>query len=354
MTKQSQEREILRYLGRYYKFTLNELTGQVLYQRRDGRAKPKAFDRRYFLNLLTSEKFKYNSSIVRDCLNCVRYREINPLKAFFDRPKYLNHVRNPFDQLEGYFSCASHPIPFAKSLQDHLVRAIRCIKNGDPNRFVFALISREEYIGKTQFVEWLFPTGLEGYCMSTLSGSSEKRDTVLASKFLVNIDEFAGVSHSASAKLKAMISQRSAALWVPFKNCIVQRPRITTFFATSNLKRKALLRGDSSNSRFLVYEVNSIDWSYQDKLDAAYLWDYAAKLADDPSYVATPTIEKVREVERHNMRYKAPHVNSKRVKSKTSSKIPMALGSLITAALAALAFSPWGRAMLSALLTRAW
>ena len=356
MNKTSQEREILKYLGRYYKFTLNELTGQLFYQRRDGRTKAKVFDRRYFLSLFTSDRFKYKTSIVRDCLNCIFYRQMNPVKAFFEESKYLNHTLNPFDELEGYFSLVGcHPIPFGKALQDHLVRAIRCIKTEQPNRFVFALVSANEYIGKTQFVEWLFPNELRDYCMSTLSGSSEKRDTMLASKFIVNIDEFAGASNSANAKLKAMVSQRSAALWVPFKNCIEQRPRITTFFATSNLRRNALLSSDSSNSRFLVYEVDAIDWSYKENLDPQELWDYALRLANDPSYIAEPNIETVRRVERYNMRYKVSRIKNKstfRKKSVRGVRVSKEGVALITAALMAFACSPWGRAMLGALLAR--
>ena len=350
MAKKNEEREILKYLGRYYKFTLNELTGQFFYQRRDSKTKVKLFDRRYFLQHLTSEKFRYSASTIREALHCVFYREINPVKAFFDCTKYLNGNTNPFDELEAYFSLVGHhPIPFGKALLDHLVRAIRCAKNGEPNRFVLALVSAKEYIGKTHFVEWLFPTELRGYCMSTLSGSSEKRDTILASKFIVNIDEFAGVSNSANAKLKAMISQRSAAVWIPFKNCIEQRPRITTFFATNNLTTKALLGSQSSNSRFIIYEVDAIDWDYKQDIKSSELWAYANKLADDSSYIATPTIEKVRELENHNMRYKASSVKPKATIEKKRARVSRRGLALITAALAAFSCSPWGRAIASAL-----
>lgn len=342
-------KECLAYLGRYYKFTLDELTGQFFYQRRDCRTKKKLFDRGYFVRFLSESKFKYSSSTVRESLKAIHYKPINAVKAFFGQQKYLNHTCSPFDQLDDYFTLDEPaPYSFASMLEMHLVRAIRSVINGEPNRFIFTLVSAKEYLGKTSFIEWLFPSELQGYCMSTLGGRKERRDTILASKFLVNIDEFSGATVTADAQLKAMVSQRSAALWIPFKNQIEQRPRITTFFATKNLGKKPILSDKSSNSRYIIYNVQSIDWSYRDKIDASDLWSYAIAKALDPTYDAELGIDEVRDLEAYNKRYSDP-VTPTKVKSKRQSSVSKtSLAAAVTAAITAFAFTPWGRVLISA------
>ena len=97
-------KECLAYLGRYYKFTLDELTGQFFYQRRDSRSKKKLFDRGYFVRFLSESKFKYSSSTVRESLKAIHYKRFNAVKAYFAQQKYLNHTCSPFDQLDDYFT----------------------------------------------------------------------------------------------------------------------------------------------------------------------------------------------------------------------------------------------------------
>ena len=346
MTKKNSVGEVLKYLSRYYKFELNELTGRFYYQRRDGKSKKKLFDRAYFVRLLSEGKFRYGAGTVREALKSIYYQPLNPVKEVFVPAAYLKKNASPFDKLEGYFTVKGDPpMPLGKALEMHLVRAVRCVLDGRPNRFIFALISVDEYVGKTEFIEWLFPAELRDYCMSTLSGAREKRDTILASKLLVNIDEFSGALKSSGAQLKAMISQKTAAIWVPFKNCIEQRPRITTFFATSNIGKRPLLSSDSSNSRYIIYNVKGIDWSYKNDLDPAELWAYAIAKAHDPKYVAELTIEQVRELERYNKTFSTPKSAYKR---RYTSSRGTTTAAATTAAITAFAFTPWGRSMLAA------
>ena len=101
-------------------------------------------------------------------------------------------------------------------------------------------------------------------------------------------------------------------IWVPFKNCIEQRPRITTFFATSNIGKRPLLSSESSNSRYIIYNVKGIDWSYKNDIDPAELWAFAIAKAHDPKYVAELNIDQVRELEGYNKLYSTPKSAYKR------------------------------------------
>ena len=343
--------KVLKYLSKHYKFVHNEITGQLLYKRRNKKTPPKPFDRGYFLAVLYERFGEYPGSIIRDALKAIYYTSINDLKAFCIVPKYSPRTpinESPFDALDEYIKLADNPpFSFGEMLEYHLVRAIRCVLNGTPNRFIFTLVSKQQYIGKTHFIEWLFPKQLEQYCMSTLSGRKEKRDTVLASKFLCNIDEFKGVTSSASSDLKAMVSQKSAALWVSFKNVIEQRPRITTFFATKNTRKgKAILSHDDDNSRYIIYDVASIDWSYKEKIDIDELWRYAIARAYNANYDAYPTIDEVRQLEAYNRRFTK---RMQRYKPRPHQKRNIALGAILSAIATTFVMSPYGRIIFAGL-----
>ena len=343
--------DLIKYLGRYYKFTLNDVNGQLFYQRRDSKTPPKLFDRSYFFRLLSERFSKCPASIIRESLKAINCRRLNDVEAFFKSIKYLPATipsSSPFDRLNDYVELAEDaPFSFGEALEKHFVRAIRSVLNGTPNRFIFTLVSKAQYIGKTEFIEWFFPPQLEKYCMSTLTGRKEKWDIILASKLLVNIDEFSGAKKSDDANLKAMLSQRSAALWIAFKNMAIKRPRMTSFFATCNIGRKPILSADDSNSRFLIYNIKSINWAYKQDIDIDELWQYAIAKAHDPSYDPNPSIKDVRLLEKHNRRYSKKY---SKVKVKGPRRVTIgALGAIAGSILTALATSPLGRLAFSSL-----
>ena len=53
--KKNHQKQILEYLGRNYKFVHNELTGQLLYKRRNSKKDFELFDRAYFYRLFISQ-----------------------------------------------------------------------------------------------------------------------------------------------------------------------------------------------------------------------------------------------------------------------------------------------------------
>ena len=348
--KKNHQKEILEYLGRNYKFVHNELTGQLLYKRRNSKKDFKLFDRAYFYRLFMSAKKEYGESTIRHALKSIFHTPKNDVRAFCLSPAYSSENKketSPFDALDDYFELKdSTPFGFGEMLEAHLVRAVRSVLNGKPNRFIFTLVSKGQYVGKTYFIEWLFPSDLRDYCMSTLSGRKEKRDTILASKFLVNIDEFSGATKSADAQLKALVSQKSASLWVPFKNHIEQRPRITTFFATKNIGKEPILSPHDANTRYIIYNLESIDWSYKKDVNVDDLWAYAIAKAHDESYDAELSIEDVRKLERYNKKFSKPF---KRAKARPKRAKSIAIGAVIGSVVTALFASPIGRLIIASL-----
>ena len=166
--------KILKYLARYYKFELNELTGVLYYQRRDSKSKRKPFDRAYFVRLLSDGMHRYHVSAIREALKAINYKPVNPVKEFLNCENHLLPKLSPFKQLDKYFTIENDPpFPFSHAPEMHIVRAVRGVLSDRPNRFIFTLVSKQEYIGKTEFLEWLFPIELRDYCMSTLSGRKE-------------------------------------------------------------------------------------------------------------------------------------------------------------------------------------
>lgn len=338
-------RDLNKYLSKYYKFSLDELSGQFFYQRMDGKSQKKPWDRAYFFSMLTNRFIGVSAGSVREALKCINYQRINAVKVYFERIKPPPKL-NPFEHLDSYFKLFdAPPFSFGSQLEAHLTRAVRTIFHGDPNRFIFCLISKQEYIGKTRFIEWLIPDELKPYSMSVMSGRKDKRDTILARKFVCNIDEFSGAKDSADKQLKAMLSQQSASVWTPFKNQIERLPRITTFFATANYKvGKPILSAESSNSRYILFNIKSIDWSYSANIDPVDLWAWAAARAKDIDCIAEPSIDEVRLIEGYNRKF-TKRASKSRPKRARTLVTGITIGTIVTAILA----SPWGRAFLLSL-----
>jgi hypothetical protein len=191
--------------------------------------------------------------------------------AAADAPK-----TDPFARLFSYITSTPEAGDFAGALKKHYLRAIDCLYTGKPNKQIFTMVSLRQSVGKTTLISWLFPQSLNQYTMCTLAGRKDKRDVILATKFLVNIDEFSGAKKTSDEQLKAMTAQNTAALYVPFKNEIEHRPRITSFFATRNYTGEGFLNDATGSSRYVIFDVEEIDFEYSKDIQPDDLWAYAA------------------------------------------------------------------------------
>ena len=337
--------DVFEYIKNRYHICECEITGNVFYKRHNGKNDLKPFNKSSFRGLIHKHFGGASGVVIREAVNCVEPKPFNAIKAYFDT---LNTTPKAplFWELEKAIKYdKGAPFSLAEALENHMIRAIRQLYFGEVNRYVFVLVSDRQHIGKTTFINHLFPPELAQFTMCTLSGRDKKRDVVLATKFLVNADEFYGLPATGSAQAKAMLSQPTAALWIPFKNHIEQKPRIATFFSTANTHKEVL--GDpSGSSRYIVFNVKHIDRSYMD-INPSHLWAIAKRKALVENQTGKIDVEDIRAMEKYNLRFsKKPKRVYKSARKRTSQFVK---GVTIGTALTALLASSWSRAVLLAL-----
>ena len=146
------------------------------------------------------------------------------------------------------------------SFKKALVRTVKCAVNEKYfNKQCLTLYSKDQNVGKTSFLRFLVPEKLKQYYYEGAIGGDKDSQTVLGKNFIVMIDELANLSKLDINVLKALISKLSINIRLPYAPNFTEFPRRASFFATTN--RNDFLT-DNENSRWLIFDVVSIDKRY--------------------------------------------------------------------------------------------
>lgn len=185
---------------------------------------------------------------------------------------YFNFVDSylPADDKGGYIddlaSCLvvqggeEDQLRWKTSFKKALVRTVKCAVNEKYfNKQCLTLYSKDQNVGKTSFLRFLVPDKLKQYYYEGAIGGDKDSQTVLGKNFIVMIDELANLSKLDINVLKALISKLSINIRLPYAPNFTEFPRRASFFATTN--RNDFLT-DNENSRWLIFDVLSIDKRY--------------------------------------------------------------------------------------------
>jgi len=343
-------KEGLTWLKKHFRLRFDTITGKVFVMRRSSKIGEVEYSRGYMMERFASAKNEYDPNTIRAILAAWSATPFNAFKERFLNPSVFESYTpksNPFDKLDSFIQLdGEHPFTFARELENHMVRAAKCALDGTINKYVFTLLSDRQNVGKTHFVNWLMGPVPSEFTMGSLPRSATRIDQVLVSKFVVNIDELEGVDNTDSARFKAITSQSVCTMFNAFKQTSETRPRLASFFATKNTKLdrgRAAFKGGGT-SRFIAFKIKSIDFSYADTIDPLALWAWAYKRAKQEGNEAYPTIEDIRRQEVFNRRFQERGKPKRSRRARTNAVNTAA----ITAAVAAFAFTPWGRALVAA------
>lgn len=144
-----------------------------------------------------------------------------------------------------------------------------------PNRIVPVFKSFAQSTGKSMFARFMGNVCGPDYFTDTWSIHDGKdADLALASKFLINLDDLESYTPKDMAKLKTKISAGTQSLRLPYGKRATVLKRRASFIGSTN---KDFLT-DSSNFRFLVFEIKEMNWREYTKFDPADLWAAAHKI----------------------------------------------------------------------------
>lgn len=203
--------------------------------------------------------------------------------------KYFDGLRNQytFEQVNGSirhlctFVKAKDQDFFYSMLRKHLIRAVGQGMVEAINRFVFVIQQYTENTGKSSFIRFLNPFGAEDLYAEKIPQNDPI--LILSQVLMVNIDELESFTKKDVDWLKSVISVRSDQVRIYYSQIYETRHRRASLWGSTN---KIEFLADGENTRWIICEVESIDFDYNNtktgirKVDINRVWAEAVHLYD--------------------------------------------------------------------------
>ena len=244
---------------------------------------------------------KFRHENIKSLLASSFVRDYNPVEEYFTNLK-------PWDGID-YFSLFASYITvddrafFAKMLEKHFVRAIKCaLEPTFYNRFVFVFQSHNQEIGKSRIINFFNP--LDDRFFSSESLNQGKDTTIaLTETFIYALEELDDTNKIAGglSKLKDLIARRTVNERLPYAAQKSLMHRICTFFGTANSAEFLI---DDLNTRWLVFKTDAIDPKLFTHMDVNNMWAQAYHFYKDESYDWDLTKEEKIRREERNLAYR--------------------------------------------------
>lgn len=130
----------------------------------------------------------------------------NPFTDYFHNIKnHINNAPSKIDEFASYLTTDDNKF-FVDMLRKHLVRAVKCVLENYPNRYVFVLVSEKQSIGKSWFIRFINPFGEKYYSEQPLR-SDKDAEIALSENFIYNIEELQSMTYKDVNSLKSIISR---------------------------------------------------------------------------------------------------------------------------------------------------
>lgn len=235
-------------------------------------------------------KKKANLGAVRDAWLTLAYENrYNPIEEYFNQlrndPKYhysplqegdTYHAYRIKEFVHSYFDNPDEAfgIWLSRWMVGSIAKALRQERNP------LLVIGGAQDKGKSTFVRWLCP--LDDYHREGAIRPDSKDERLrLADTFIQEVPELGNTTHRTHAEaFKDHVTRKFIVERPPYGGRPVKMPAVCSFMATVNPDGAGFLVDTTGNTRFLVCEVNYIDFAYA-KTDVNDLWAEAVWLYDN-------------------------------------------------------------------------
>lgn len=190
-------------------------------------------------------------------------------KLTWDGKDHLTELIEHFEDTAGFFE---------KWFRHWIVGAVAKVFEGFQNPML--VIDGPQAIGKSYFARWLCPPGLDRnfYAGAILP---DNKDCRLRQRdcWIWEVQELGATTRRADlAALKAFLTTEVVRDRKPYGHRDVIKRAISNFLGTINNDRSGFLLDRTGNRRFLVCQVEKIDWGYPDQVPIGQLWAQAVAL----------------------------------------------------------------------------
>lgn len=244
-------------------FRRNKITRRVLYRPIDS----KIFEACHYNDIWRllqhhsgkdGVKGKYSLSEVQYLLESNFVNDFNPIKDYYDNIPAWDNKTDYIDELASHVQCENQQF-WVSQFKKSLVRMVACSVDGIENRIVMTLFTKRQSKGKNRFIKFLCPDKLIEYFKEDPVTADKDSEIALTENFIWHLDELSALSRTDLAGLKSFISRSSSKQRKAYARQEEVRKRIVNFWASSN---KSEVLTDIENTRWLCFQVNNIDWDY--------------------------------------------------------------------------------------------
>lgn len=266
--------EIVRvelFIRQNWEIVRNDVTGQSEFRLHDA----PEFER---LNVNTIFRavqhagFKFTFDKLKSLLKSDFITPFNPFNDYFETlPTWTVEQDDHVQKLASFVKVKGSAIDqqfFETQFKKHLVRCLHCTLSGRENRFVFVLVGEMQNTGKSTFIRFLNPFGSKYYTESPIR---DNKDTELsfAENFIHNLEELSSLGKVEVNHLKSVISRAVIKERKPYGETSEDYPRRANFFGSTN---KDEFLTDTQNTRWLCFDIESIDWNYSKEIKVGDIW----------------------------------------------------------------------------------
>lgn len=216
----------------------------------------------------------------------------NPVEAYFEHIRDLYSLECHGDYILYFtsFLDATDNDMFLESLKVWMVSAVRCaLEKNYFNRKILVLFNTQQESGKTSLARFLTPPALKEYAIENSVDGKDGLIT-LSNTFIHLLDEMAPISGRNMQEFKSFVSRDKVDVRRPYEAKRTSRPRISSFIGTSD--RFGFLPEDAGTSRFIVNELERIDFNYSQEINLDILWSQAYYYLRDAKYLDFDSITK--------------------------------------------------------------
>lgn len=180
------------------------------------------------------------------------------------------------------------------------VAMVACAIHEDITNHCALVLIGEQGCGKTTWIENLVPRELKNYLTSKSINPTNKDSILLLSeKMLINMDELANFNNRQIEAYKELITKSKITERRVYERFSNNFPRRASFAATTN--HHSVLPDQTGNRRFLVFEVENIEFDFERNLPQVYAQAVALIKEDFRFYFNR---EEQRRVETENENYR--------------------------------------------------
>lgn len=296
-------RKVEIWLGKRWTFRFNKVTSQPEMTNLSTIDPVNVNADEIFRQLQTS-KFKYSLNNVKSLMRSEFVKPYDPIHEYFKSLTY-DGSKDYIQILSDYIKTDEGPF-WNDMFKKCLVRSIACGLGKKENRIVMVLYGKKQETGKSTFIRFLSPWHDGKYFTESpiIGGNQKDTEIRFSENFIYNLEELAGLSRVDVNKLKADISKTSIKERRAYAAFETSAPRRCNFWASTNQKE---FLHDEENTRWLIFEVTSINWAYKTEVDINKVWAQAWHLYNTGfDYTLSDMDRAMREHLNDEYRYRRP------------------------------------------------